>query len=420
MPKFYYNSNHELHLEEKSFSSLCAQYETPFYVYSRSIIEKNCQDVLNHCQNSRLTPYYALKANYNPAILKLIFNYGFGADVVSGGEMFFAEKAGVKPGKIVFAGVGKTDREISDAIKKQIHSLNVESEAELARIEQIAENLQTRINIAVRINPDIDPKTHPYISTGLHTNKFGVTREKAIELFKRASQHQFVNPVGVHVHIGSQIDQTDPFIETAEFLLKFIAELRSYNIQIQVVDLGGGIGINYQNQLDDRVSSRTYIDRILPRMLAPFAGTEFKLLVELGRSIIGSAGFLVTRVLYTKKTPQKKFVIVDAAMNNLIRPSLYQAHHQILKIHIDNDRLETVDVVGPVCETSDFLAKDRELPEVKTGDFLVISGAGAYGQALSSIYNLRPTIPEYLVDGKKVDTIFKGETIESIADRYSW
>lgn len=420
MPTFYYNSDRELCLEEISFNDLCKDYVTPFYVYSKSLIDQNCLDVMKYTQSHKLTPYFALKANYNPAILKLIFKHGLGADVVSGGEMYFAEKAGIDAQKIVFAGVGKTDQEISTAIRKQIHSLNVESEAELGRIEEISSELQTMVNIAIRVNPDIDPKTHPYISTGLHSNKFGVTREKAIELYKRAAQHPFINPTGVHVHIGSQIEQTDPFTDTANYLLRLIDELRSIKIDIRFVDLGGGIGINYQNQLDDARSPRTYIDRILPKMLEPFAGTGLQLMVELGRSIIGSAGFLVTRVLYTKETPLKKFVIVDAAMNNLIRPSLYQAHHQILKSRLNDEKTEKVDVVGPVCETSDFLARDRELPAVKTGDFMIISGAGAYGQALSSVYNLRPTIPEYLVDGKTVNTIYPGETIETIASRYSW
>ena len=420
MPTFYYNSDRELYLEEISFKDLCQDYVTPFYVYSKSLIDQNCLDVMKYTQSYNLTPYFALKANYNPAILNLIFKHGLGADVVSGGEMFFAEKAGIDAQKIVFAGVGKTDQEIATAIQKQIHSLNVESEEELGRIEKISSELQTPVNIAIRVNPDIDPKTHPYISTGLHSNKFGVTREKAIELYKRAAQHSFINPIGVHVHIGSQIDQTDPFTDTATYLLRFIEELRSIKIDIRFVDLGGGIGINYQNQLDDAGSPRTFIDRILPKMLEPFAETGLHLMVELGRSIIGSAGFLVTRVLYTKETPVKKFVIIDAAMNNLLRPSLYQAHHQILKSKLDTDKIEMVDVVGPVCETSDFLARDRELPVARTGDFLVVTGAGAYGQALSSIYNLRPTIPEYLVDGNSVKTIYPGETIETIASRYTW
>ena len=274
--------------------------------------------------------------------------------------------------------------------------------------------------VAFRVNPDINPQTHPYISTGIHSSKFGIPHELAMDLFERAAAHPYIAPNGIHVHIGSQIEQEDPYLETVEFLLKMKAELEAKNISISFLDLGGGIGINYKNQLDENRNQLTYLNFILPKMLKPFEGMKVKLLIELGRSIIGSAGFLITKVIYVKQTPKKKFIIVDAAMNNLLRPSLYQAWHQILPLVHHSGPLEKVDIVGPVCETSDFLARDREMPEIKEGDYLVVTGAGAYGQALSSVYNLRPTVPEYLIRDEQVDIIFKGESIDALAKKFDW
>jgi diaminopimelate decarboxylase len=416
----HYNSDSQLQIEGCTFESICHKYPTPLYVYSSSSIQKNCNQVLDLSKNVDLLACYALKANYNPKLIKLIHGFGFGADVVSGGELFFARKAGIPENKIVFAGVGKTEQEIEEAVKLQIHSINVESESELGLIEKITSKTKKKVTIAFRVNPDINPKTHPYISTGIHSSKFGIPRDLAIELFKRASKHPYIEPAGIHVHIGSQIDQEDPYLETADYLINMKEQLKSAGINISFLDLGGGIGINYLNQLDVNENQQTYLSKILPKLLAPFNNMQVKLLIELGRSIIGSAGFLVTKVLHIKQTPLKKFIIVDAAMNNLIRPSLYQAHHQILPINRVTGSTEIADVVGPVCETADFMAKDRELPAVRPGDYLVITGAGAYGQALSSNYNLRPMIAEYLIKDNDAEIIFNGESIQSISDKYIW
>ena len=416
----HYNNEGQLQLEECTIKSVCTKFPTPFYLYSRAAIEKNCSEIKEISRGFDLFPCYALKANYNPSLIKIIHNFGFGADVVSGGELYFALKAGIPADKIVFAGVGKTEAEIEEAIRYKIHSLNVESESEFNVIENIVNKLKQKATIAFRVNPDINPHTHPYISTGIHTNKFGIPRELAFELFRRATKHPFIDPLGIHVHIGSQIDQESPYLETVTYLMKMKDELSSRGIRISFLDLGGGIGINYQNQLDVNDNQLTYVNRILPKMLEPFKGTGIKLLIELGRSIIGSAGLLITKVLYIKKTPQKKFIIVDAAMNNLLRPSLYQAYHQVLTLDKSSGPTEIVDIVGPVCETSDFLAKEREISSVKEGDYLVISGAGAYGQALSSIYNLRPLAAEYLVTDQYTEVIYTGESIRSIAERYTW
>jgi diaminopimelate decarboxylase len=342
----------------------------------------------------------------------------FGADVVSGGELFFARDNGIPPEKIVFAGVGKSKEELCQAVKEGIHSINIESKAELDLLISVTQKLQQKIVIAIRVNPDIDAKTHPYISTGLHSSKFGVTRDKAFQLYRQAKASNYIEPSGLHVHIGSQIESIEPYLETVNFVKDFITQLEAEEIPISYIDLGGGIGIDYHHQLATDARPTTHIKKILPGLLKPFMNGNRKVLVELGRSIIGSAGILITKILFIKKTPNKKFIIVDAAMNNLIRPSLYHAYHQILPINQKTDSTEIVDVVGPICETTDFFAEERDLPVLNEGEYLAITGAGAYGQALSSNYNLRPTIAEYLIENNRLRTIFKGESIEAIANKY--
>lgn len=416
-----YHKSHDLYLENVNLSDLCNKHVTPFYVYSSTDIKQNCTQVLEIGKNHKLTSCYALKANYNPALLKIIIEKGFGIDVVSGGELYFALRSGVSPDKIVFAGVGKTEDEIEYAIKEDIHSLNVESESELYSVNKIAQKLQKKIRIAFRVNPDIDPQTHPYISTGLHYNKFGVGKDLALELFQKSLSMNWIVAEGLHVHIGSQIASADPYLETAEFLENMVNELAKIGINITYLDLGGGIGINYENQIDEDGNQRTYIKTILPKILEKLRKLDLSIFVELGRSIIGSAGFLITKVIHIKETQNKKFIVVDAAMNNLVRPSLYQAYHQILPLKWSNsNQTEKVDVVGPVCETGDFLAKDRELPIIRQGDYLAITGAGAYGQSLSSNYNLRPQIAELLVNENKVEIIKERQKIEEIAEQYNW
>jgi len=418
MKNLYYNSANQLSFDKVDLSSIVNTYPTPFYIYSANEIRKNCDDVLSCTGSLNFLPCYALKANFNPSLLKIIKQMNFGADVVSGGELFFALKNGISPQKIVFAGVGKNKDEIEQAITEDIHSINIESKSELNQVIEIATKLQKKIVVAIRVNPDIDAKTHPYISTGLHSSKFGVTRHMALQLYRQASQNQYVEPSGIHVHIGSQIEVIEPYLETVDFLKSLIFQLEDEGISIKYIDLGGGIGIDYQHQLQEDDKPNTYIKKILPGLLKPFQNETREILMELGRSIIGSAGILVTKILYIKETPQKKFIIVDAAMNNLIRPSLYNAYHQILMLHRTDNSTEVVDIVGPVCETTDFFAKERNLPKLNEGDYLAITGAGAYGQALSSNYNLRPMIAEYLVEDSRIQTIFKGESIEKIASKY--
>lgn len=418
MKYLYYNSEDYLCFDKVDLSSTVATYPTPFYIYSAEEIRRNCKDVLSCSGSLDFLPCYALKANYNPSLLKIIKQMNFGADVVSGGELFFALKSGIPPEKIVFAGVGKSKDEISRAVNEGIHSINIESKSELDQVMTVANKLQKKIVIAIRVNPDIDAKTHPYISTGLHSSKFGVTRDMALQLYRQAAQSSYIEPSGIHVHIGSQIETIEPYLATVKFLKALITQLEDEGISIRYIDLGGGIGIDYQHQLNGNEKPNTYIKKILPGLIKPFKNEKRKVLIELGRSIIGSAGLLITKILFVKETPHKKFIIVDAAMNNLIRPSLYNAYHQILPLNHKENLTEVVDIVGPVCETSDFFAKDRSLPVLNEGDYLAITGAGAYGQALSSNYNLRPMIAEYLVEDNRVHTIFKGESIETIASKY--
>jgi len=344
----------------------------------------------------------------------------FGADVVSGGELFFALKNEIPPEKIVFAGVGKNRDEIFMAVNEGIHSINIESKSELDQVMNVAHQLQKKIVVSIRVNPDIDAKTHPYISTGLHSSKFGVTRDVALQLYRQAIRSPYTEPSGIHVHIGSQIDTIEPYLETVKFLKDLISQLTDEDIPIKYIDLGGGIGIDYQHQLTENENPTTYIKKILPGLLEPFKDDRRKILIELGRSIIGSAGLLITKILYVKETPNKKFIIVDAGMNNLIRPSLYDAYHQVLPLNHNKSSNEVVDIVGPVCETTDFFAKNRNMPVLNEGDYLAITGAGAYGQALSSNYNLRPMIAEYLVEADNIQTIYKGESIEAIAAKYKF
>ena len=419
MRRAFHFKNGLLHCEGINLQQFSEKRITPYYLYSEAQIAENCQVVLEAGHDFDFLPCYALKANYNPAILKLVQQMGFGADVVSGGELQFALKAGFPADKIVFAGVGKTETEIEMAIHAGIHSLNIESIEEYNLVHRVAARLKKPVRIAFRINPNIEARTHDYITTGKHLNKFGIPLSDAMKLYEQAANESYLLPVGVHVHIGSQILKAKPFLEAAQYLRQIVEKLRAKGLEISPLDLGGGIGIDYEDDFQ-KPQTELPIKTILPQYLNALKDLNIKLVVELGRSIIGNAGILVSRVLYRKQTPLKHFVIVDAAMNNLIRPSLYQAYHSIVPLILQDVPKEKVDVVGPVCESGDFLAKDRLLPVVERGDLLTVGGAGAYGQALASNYNLRPLISEYLVSGKEVKTIFKGQSIEDIAKQYEW
>ncbi len=416
-PSFYYQQQ-SLFCENTNLNQFAQTHKTPFYLYSKNELLNNCQAIVSAGKGSDFLPCYALKANYNPTLLRLIRDMGFGADVVSGGELEFALKTGFPAERIVFAGVGKSAEEIEFAIRSGIHSLNIESAEELEQTARIAEKLQKKVRIALRVNPDIDAHTHEYISTGKHINKFGITIKEALTLYPRAASHPWLHPSGIHVHIGSQITEKGPFLKTVDFLLEFAAQLKSMNVPISYLDLGGGIGVNYENDFRNPEAANSYINDILPAYINGLKGSGLKLVAELGRSVIATSGLLVTQVLYRKQTPVKKFVVVDAAMNNLIRPSLYSAYHEIVPLQLNTAEKETVDIVGPVCESGDFFAKERAMQPLEQGDYIAVTAAGAYGQALASNYNLRPDIPEYLVDSDSVETIYKGRSINEIYNQY--
>jgi len=418
MPRNFHYKNRHLHCEETDLVSFSAGCETPYYIYSKNEISENCTQVQDAGKGLDFMPCYALKANYNPHLLALIRDLGFGADVVSGGELDFALRLGFDPQKIVFAGVGKTAAEIDFAIRSGIHSLNIESAEEMETVAATAARLQKKTRIALRVNPDIEAETHKYIATGRHINKFGITVDEALKLYQIAAKDEWLDPQGIHVHIGSQITKPEPFIRTADFLIGFARKLQQLNVPISYLDLGGGIGIDYTNNFRDSENEQNYIRNILPAFLNKFKETDFKIVSELGRSITASAGILVNRVLYRKQTPLKQFIVIDGAMNNLIRPSLYSAHHEIVPLVLKDGENEVVDVVGPVCESGDFFAKDRELQPLYQGDLLAVAASGAYGQSLSSNYNLRPGAAEYLVDGNTVKTIYKGRSIDRIFKEY--
>lgn len=397
-----------LFAEEVSVADLAKQYGTPLYIYSAATFKRHFHafdsafDAVDH-----LT-CFSVKANSNLAVLKMLAREGAGMDIVSGGELYRALHAGVDPSRIVYSGVGKRDSEIREALEARILMFNVESLAELERIDQVAGEMGTTACVGFRINPDVDPQTHPYISTGMQKNKFGLDIDLSLEAYKRAAELQHVKPVGMDCHIGSQLTSLDPFLEALDKLLAFYAKLRDLGIEIRYLDLGGGLGIPYNEEEPPHPAE---FGKALSEKLR---GLPLKVILEPGRVIAGNAGILVTKVVYAKSNPTKNFLIVDAAMNDLIRPSLYGSYHRIAEVEPQGREPKVVDVVGPICESGDFLARDRELPEVKQGERLVVYSAGAYGFTMSSNYNSRPRACELLVDGDKVIVARKRETYDDL------
>jgi diaminopimelate decarboxylase len=407
MHLFRYRSG-ELYAEDVPVKKLAEKYGTPLYVYS-------CNTLLRHFRayDEAFDGYphlicFAVKSNPNIAFLKLFAKNGGGADIVSGGELYTALKAGVAANKIVYAGVGKTEEEIRFALRSKILMFNVESEDELREIDKVAGTMKKKAAIALRINPDIDPGTHPYITTGLKKYKFGIPIDEALEYYRLASRLKNITIVGVHKHIGSQITKVSPFVDALRRLLILIDELNIRGMRIKYLDIGGGLGISYKDE-------EPPVPEDLARNLMPLLeGRKLTLIMEPGRSIAGNAGILVTKTLYLKKGSEKEFVIVDAGMNDLIRPSLYNAYHHIIPVVRKKRDSVLCDVVGPICESGDFLAKGRELNRVKHGEYLAVMSAGAYGFSMSSNYNSRPRAAEILVNGKKHFLIRKRESYEDL------
>jgi diaminopimelate decarboxylase len=404
---FWYNKN-KLYCEDVSIADVARQVGTPFYLYSQSTLERHFKTFDMAFGAIPHLTCYAVKANSNLAILSLFRRMGAGFDIVSGGELLRALKAGGDPQKIVFSGVGKTPEEIDLALQHDILQFNVESSAELRMIETRARSKRKRARISLRVNPNVDPKTHPYIATGLRQHKFGVPIDSAAELYRRAGRSDHLRITGIGFHIGSQITRVEPFIDALKRLKKIVSALRKDGIAIRYLDLGGGLGITYNDEVPP------HPDDYGKAVLDVVKDMECTLLLEPGRVIVGNAGILVTRVLLTKQNEGKNFVIVDAGMNDLVRPSLYGSYHGIQPETLSGGSRWTADVVGPICESGDFLARDRDMPHVKSKDLLAIMSAGAYGFVLSSNYNSRPRIPEVLVRGKRIKVIRKRETFRDL------
>ncbi|MFN3568289.1 MAG: diaminopimelate decarboxylase [Caldimicrobium sp.] len=407
MHYFNYHAG-ELYCEEVPLRKIIEKYGTPLYVYSAKTIRRHYRVFDQAFSEIDHLTCYSVKANSNLAVLALLRKEGAGADVVSGGELQRALKAGIPPQKIVFSGVGKTNEEIEFALRAGILMFNVESSEELDLLGEIAKSLKIKAPFAIRVNPNVDPKTHPYISTGLRKNKFGIPEEEVLSLYLKAKENPYLWPVGLDAHIGSQLTDLSPFVETVRRLKALWKELVDMGFEIKYLDLGGGLGIVYDAEeppLPEEVS---------PAIVKELKGLPITLLLEPGRVIVGNAGVLITKVLYTKSNKEKNFIIVDAGMNDLIRPAFYQAYHKIIPL-VDKEEEEIIaDIVGPICESGDFLAKDRRIPKVKGGDYLVVMSAGAYGFVMSSNYNSRPRAAEVLVEGDQIFLIRRRETIEDL------
>ncbi|MGE5646532.1 MAG: diaminopimelate decarboxylase [Acidobacteriota bacterium] len=409
MPESFHYDRNDLYCEEVPLAEIAAKAGTPCYVYSsRGILEtyKAYDEALDGLPHRVC---YAVKANSTLGVLALLASAGSGFDIVSAGELYRVIQAGGDPGGVVFSGVGKTADEVEYALEAGIHAFNCESDAELALIDALAARRGARPRVSVRVNPDIDAGTHPYISTGLREQKFGIAMEEAEEIYARGAQMPNLLMDGVSCHIGSQLLDTSPMIEAVDCMLALVDRLRARDIPIASLDLGGGLGVPYRPG-EQAPSIRSFAAELRRKV----EGRGLFLLIEPGRSIVGEAGALLTRVLYRKCAASKQFIVVDAAMNDLIRPSLYQSHHEIVPVRNTARPRVLADVVGPICESGDFLARDREIADVLPGDLLAVATAGAYGFVAASNYNSRVRPPEVLVEGASWRVIRARETFEDL------
>ena len=405
---FFKYKNGELHCEEIPVAEIAEKVGTPFYLYSYSTLVRHFT-VFDHAFEG--IPHlicYSAKANSNLALLRLFINLGGGVDVVSGGELYRAIKGGADPKKIVFSGVGKREDEIEYALKTEILMFNVESSQELRVINEVAGRIGKRASLSIRVNPDIDPRTHPYISTGLKQNKFGIDVLRAPMAYRLASQLPHVEVVGIDCHIGSQLVEVEPIVEALRRLKGLVENLRKEGMEIRYLDLGGGLGITYEDE--EPPHPVDYAASILEEI----RGFGCTLILEPGRVIVGNAGILVSKVLYMKENEEKRFVIVDAGMNDLVRPSYYGSFHQILPVKEEGREEIVADVVGPICESSDFLAKGRRIRRLNPGELIAVMSAGAYGFSMSTNYNSRPRVAEVLVRDDQMFVIRQREGYEDL------
>ena len=408
MEAFQYKRG-ELHCEDVALRDLAGKVGTPVYVYSENHIAGQYRAYDTAFAGIDHMVCAAIKANSNLAVIRLLAELGSGFDLVSGGDLYRVVKAGGDPRRCVFAGVGKTTDEIAYALDQEIYAFHVESEPELDAINAVARRRRVRAPIALRVNPGVDPDTHHYISTGKHESKFGISVHNALAVYRRAARMKGIEIRGVQMHIGSQITSTGPFVKAVKKMLPLVSAVRQMAPQtMQYLDIGGGLGIRYRDEVPPTPAALARA--VMPELMQ--AGV--RVLLEPGRSLVGNAGALVTKVLYVKKTPVKQFVIIDAAMTELIRPSLYGSYHEIVPLRKSRAKRVKVDVVGPVCESGDFLAQDRMMPAVEQGEYLAILSAGAYGMVMASNYNSRPRAPEVLVNGKRYEIARRRETIKDL------
>lgn len=405
---YFVYRNGWLFAEDVAVTEIAQRVGTPVYIYSARTVRRHFRVIREAFKGTDTIICFAMKALSNLSILKLFSDLGAGFDIVSAGELMRCLKAGAEPGKIVFSGVGKTDCEIETALNANILMINVESRPELHRVSEVARRLQRMARVSLRVNPDLDPGTHPHISTGHRDSKFGIPLSQVREYYAVARSLPNLELAGLSTHIGSQITDTSPFVEAAQKVAAIVRDLRADGIALNYLDLGGGLGIPYQEEPPEPAEYAA-------ALLGPLRELGVKIIIEPGRVLVGNAGILVTRVLYVKETDVKRFVVVDGAMNDLIRPVLYEAYHEIRPVQQRaHSSLQTADVVGPVCESGDFFARERELPEVPAGELLAVMSAGAYGFVMASNYNSRPRAPEVIVDGARFHVVRERENFDDL------
>lgn len=407
MHHFQYR-NGNLYCEEVKISDIAEEVVTPFYLYSYATLSRHFTVFDEAFSKIPHIVCFSVKSNSNISILRIFGKLGGGADVVSGGELYRALKANIEPKRIVFSGVGKSKSEIEFALKTGVLMFNVESEEEMMVLNACASALNVKAPLSLRVNPDVDPKTHPYIVTGLRENKFGVEGSDALGLYLLAKDLPHIEIIGIDCHIGSQVTELEPFVDALSYLKRLIFELKNKGIDLKYVDLGGGLGITYDRE--EPPHPNIYAQAIVSHL----EELDYTLILEPGRVIVGNAGILVTKVLYTKRHLEKNFIIVDAGMNDLVRPSLYRSYHAIQPVEKRDREMIVADVVGPICESGDFFAKDRILPHVKSGELLAVMSAGAYGFTMASNYNTRPKPPEVLVKEDKFFIIREREDYQDL------
>jgi diaminopimelate decarboxylase len=406
---FTYSSDNALYCESVPVKEIINKTGTPVYIYSKKFFEDRYREFTRAFREVEHKVFYSVKANFNLNVIKTFYDLGSGIDVNSEGEFYRAYKAGVDPKKMLMAGVGKTVDEIRLAIEKDFIMIKAESPEEVELINEIAGKLKKKAKVGIRVNPDVNPLTHPYISTGLSQNKFGITSGEAEKIFKEYEKYPNISFTGIDMHIGSQVTTVEPFAEAVDRLSEFCFRIKSYGIKIKHFDIGGGIGVTYNNEKSFGISE--FVEAIVPKLKK----LDCEVFFEPGRFLTANGGILVTKVLFNKKNNDKNFIIVDAAMNDLLRPSIYSAYHHIQPVEISRtDKDLVADIVGPVCESGDFLAKERTISKIKPGKYLAIMSAGAYSMVMSSNYNARKRPAEVLVNGKQFNIIRDRETFDHL------